>query len=116
MLCSYAAVLHYLLYIVQMKWDNENVCNQYTNLIAEKAELLPDVNPGCVHNKTAAQDVINRMSKDLKETIHSVCSSIEACQSNGNKGKKRHYWNMECSFGRDKQRFRYHIWVSCGRP
>ncbi len=63
----------------KMKWDNENVCNQYTNLIAEKAELLPNVNSGCVHNKTAAQDVINRMSKDLKETIHSVCSSIEAC-------------------------------------
>ncbi len=60
----------------KMKWDNENVCNQYTNLIAEKAELLPNVNSGCVHNKTAAQDVINRMSKDLKETIQSLSLSL----------------------------------------
>ncbi len=69
------------------------MCNQYTNLIAEKAELLPGVNPGCIHDKTAAQDVANRMSKDLKETKHSVCSSIQSCQVNGNKVKKRHYWN-----------------------
>ncbi len=39
------------------------MCNQYTDLITIKDELLPDVNPGFVLDKTAGQYVINRMSK-----------------------------------------------------
>ncbi len=28
----------------------------------------------------------------------------------------RHYWNNNCRTSRDRQRFWYKIWVSCGRP
>ena len=66
-------------------------------------------------SKDTAQISVNRLNKQLCETMHnSVSASVSECDQKKNKVNK--WWNYNCTQARNRYRIFYHIWNSCGRP
>ena len=105
--CDLAPVSH-------PQWNNKSFLNAYKENLRLGLQVIEPVKFEGL-SKDTAQISVNRLNKQLCETMHnSVSASVSECDQK--KIKVNKWWNYNCTQARNRYRIFYHIWNSCGRP
>ena len=99
----------------KVNWSNCGSQRLYSNEIRQRARLviLPDIS--LTSTREEATFLANKMCDDLEGVIHDASANVASLHKDG-PGQSKHWWNHNCTWTRDRQRFWFHIWKSCDRP
>ena len=101
----------------RLDWSNENQSRSFAQHVTELAATLPNVDLKSIITIQDAKLEVNRLCDAVQEVLHKaagkVTDEISAPQSTG---KRSWWWNSDCTYTRDKQRFWHKVWASAGRP
>ena len=104
-------------------WNNCNFKAEYRHRIAILLEniVLPRCDDGDIHNFSTVEQVqafVDKYSDVISGTLHEAASSsLKAIvKSQPGNNRPKHWWNKDCKIARDRNRFWYSLWRSCGRP
>ena len=86
----------------------------YRNNISSSLLNLKHIDHGHL-NRQGAQNLVNKYSEDLIKIIHNAVFESKT-KSFSNKRRRKHWWDTSCTIARDKLKFWFSIWKSCGRP
>ena len=101
-----------------VNWSDDRICSAYSNYVTEAARSLQTCNIDDVSNRDVACKVVESMCNDAVNIMHKSCKMVISDSHQRYKGryKKNNWWNNDCLMTRDRQRFWFRIWKSCGRP
>ena len=94
-------------------WKDINFKNNYQHTVELSMQNIPLLDEKNV-NKSNALAAVTSYYETLCDAIH-LCVASCAAQTKPS-GKRKHWWNHNCSKARDRNRLFHHIWKSCGRP
>ena len=89
----------------RIDWSDNRQCQSFSQHIAETAMTLPHVDIDSIQNLKSARIKIDNLCDNLKDVIHGAAQKVIDDKHSSYKGKhrKRHWWNGDCLFYRDKQ-------------
>ena len=93
-------------------WKDINFRNNYQHTVELSMQNIPLLDEKNV-NKSNALAAVTSYYETLCDAIH-LCVASCAAQTKPS-GKRKHWWNHNCSKSRDRNRLFHHIWKSCGR-
>ena len=97
-----------------------NYTLSYQQNILKRAEqiLLPNIEVNNISCKEEAQMYVDEYSDTINCTSYAAAAdSIMVIQQGEQHGRRRrHWWNDDCRLTKNRHRFWFHIWLSCGRP
>ena len=96
------------------EWKNSTFVLNYRNNISSSLSNLKHIDLGHL-NRQGAQNLVNKYSEDLIKIIHNAVLKSKT-KSFSNKRRRKHWWDTSCTIARDKLKFWFSIWKSCGRP
>ena len=102
----------------RINWSDSQICSLYSKYVNEKATQLPDVKSDEVKSRRVA---VGLMCNAMVTSMYASSSKAITSTKSSSKHDKNHFrskkwWSSDCLITRDKQRFWYGIWRSCGRP
>ena len=102
----------------RMNWSDTRSCLRYKEYINDHSESLPEVSIDSVQTHDEASRIVDCMATGMVNVMHECCNKVIIKKQSVYKGrfKPNNWWNNDCLVTRDRQRFRYGIWRSCGRP
>ena len=101
-----------------MNWSDNRICSAYSQHMINAVASLPVVNFGAVNGRDEASSIVDTICNDVTTAMHLCCPRLISDNHERYQGrfKKKYWWNNDCLITRDRQRFWYGIWKSCGRP
>ena len=102
----------------RIDWSDTRQRQSFSKHAAEAAKMLPNIDIDNIQNQKSARTQIDNLCDSLKDVIHGSAQKVIDDKHGSYKGKhqKRHWWNGDCLFYRDKQRFWFSLWKAAGRP
>ena len=102
----------------RMNWSDTRSCLRYKEYINDHSESLPEVSIDSVQTHDEASRIVDCMATGMVNVMHECCNKVIIRKQSVYKGrfKPNNWWNNDCLVTRDRQRFWYGIWRSCGRP
>ena len=104
---------------MRIDWTDSVLCQAYReNVDLYMSKLCPVVDASSLQDTTSAQRAVNDMFDNVSSVVHCATANtnLQGCSKYKGKHKSNRWWNSDCTLTRDKQRFWYRIWKSCGRP
>ena len=100
----------------RIDWSSADKCNIYHYNLCNSH--LPMVDPDSISTIDEAQRVTGSICEQVTSTMQEACQQVNTAVQSRYKGryKPNNWWNTNCLVTRDRQRFWYTIWRSCGRP
>ena len=102
----------------RVDWSDNKNCTAYSRYMDVATASLPGVNFDTLTYRDEARKAVESMCNDAVTVMHECCSAVASDKHDVYKGrfKTNCWWNRDCLVTRDRQRFWYGIWKSCGRP
>ena len=101
-----------------VNWKNQTVKEDYIAQIAILSKsIIPPVDIADVASTGDIQMYINEYCNNIVDVMHRAAKNAsENFKVKQSKQKAKHWWNADCTNARDRHRFWFGIWKSCGRP
>ena len=102
----------------RVNWSDSQVCSLYGQHITNGADSLSNVNYDNVKSLDEASIVVDSMCNAMVTVMHESSTKAISGKMSSYQGrfKANSWWTNDCLITRDKQRFWFGIWRSCGRP
>ena len=102
----------------RLNWSDDALCQAYSKSVNAAADTLDNVNIDSVQCALEASEVVDTMCKNVINIMHQSCNEVLQNKQSKYKGryKQHNWWNNDYLVTRNRQRFWFAIWKSCGRP
>ena len=102
----------------RIDWSDNKQCEVFATCVKEAAKALPVFTTDGIYDRETALNQVNSMCDSLTSVLHnSVRQGIEQRQASyQGRHKKNRWWNRDCLYTRDRQRFWYRLWKAAGKP
>jgi exonuclease III len=99
-------------------WNDRHFCEVYMENISKVAnDIVPPVNHDVFNTDTDVQSYIDKYYGKIANAMHIATEkSINTVKQHHTDKKPKHWWNSDCTFSRNRHRFWFALWCSCGRP
>ena len=104
---------------IHINWNDSDIRNSY---IANLSNLLHDVYPpkdiNSIKTTEQAQEFVSTYCDAISRIMNQASDlAVKAVKKPQQKKRSpKHWWNHDCKISKDRNRFWYNIWHSCGRP
>ena len=95
-------------------WDNPTFSSCYSNAVSELMDAIPvsacdTIPPGLARQHV--DELYQAVCDAMHESVRKGLSSLPQYR-----GRKKSWWNRNCTLARDRNKLFHHIWKSSGRP
>lgn len=98
-------------------WSDDRFKDAFIEDISKRASALSLNSFDDIKTIDHAQSKVNYICDSLVDSLHKSCAHADSLTRHPKSGSKcKSWWNWDCNILRDKQRFWFHLWKSCGRP
>jgi len=94
-------------------WNKHDFCSQYKINLQKALACLDLVNPDMVISREQAAVAIDNGYDTLISTMHTATAGISV---NPAQHRHKHWWTIDCSQAKAKNRFWRNVWIENGRP
>ena len=102
----------------RIDWSDSNQCKSFASIIEGTARALPCADINSIRDHQTAKTEVDKMCEALQTVIHEAAQQVLDNRQTSYCGrhKKKHWWNSDCLYNRDRQRFWFGLWKAAGRP
>jgi hypothetical protein len=102
----------------RVDWSDSTQCQLFATYVEATATTLPQVDIDSVLDHESARIKIDIMCDTMKTAVHKAAQLVHNHRQSSYRGrhKKKHWWNSDCLYNRDRQRFWFRLWKAAGKP